>query len=130
MDCNNIQHGTIHSKIEFCDVLTKDKKFIHVKKYGASSVLSHLFAQGLTSGELFFSDEEFRRKVNDKLPDDLKFPETKPNPEDYEIIYAVVSSVDKDLEMPFFSKINLRRAKKRLMAFGYNVSLLKVSVRN
>lgn len=128
MDCNNIQHGTIHSKIEFCDVLTKDNKFIHVKKYGASSVLSHLFAQGLIAGELFFSDDEFRTKVNDKLPDYLKFPGTKPNPEDYEIIYAVVSSADKDLEIPFFSKVNLRRAKKRLMAFGYNVSLLKVSV--
>ena len=48
MDCDPIQHGTIHSKIEFCDVLTRDNKFIHVKKYGASSVLSHLFAQGLT----------------------------------------------------------------------------------
>jgi len=128
MDCDTIQHGTIHSRIEFCDVLTKDNKFIHVKKYGASSVLSHLFAQGLIAGELFFSDEEFRKKVNDKLPDDLKFSDTKPNPEDYEIIYAVVSSADKDLEIPFFSKANLRSAKKRLTAFGYNVYLLKVSV--
>ena len=128
MDCNTIQHGTIHSKIEFCDVLTKDNKFIHVKKYGASSVLSHLFAQGLIAGELFFSDEEFRKKVNDKLSDDLKFPDTKPNPEDYEIIYAVVTTADEDLEIPFFSKVNLKSAKKRLTAFGYNVSLLKVSV--
>ncbi len=44
------------------------------------------------------------------------------------MIYAVVSSADADLEIPFFSKVNLRNAKKRLMAFGYNVSLLKVSI--
>jgi uncharacterized protein (TIGR04141 family) len=128
MDCDTIQHGTIHSKIEFCDVLTKDNKFIYVKKYGASSVLSHLFAQGLIAGELFFSDAEFRKKVNKKLPENLRFPDAKPTPRDYEIMYAVVSSAEKDLEIPFFSKVNLRRAKKRLIAFGYNVSLLKVSV--
>jgi uncharacterized protein (TIGR04141 family) len=47
LDNDPIVHGGGHSKIEFCDLLSRDKKIIHVKRYGNSSVLSHLFAQGL-----------------------------------------------------------------------------------
>ena len=36
------------------------------------SVLSHLFHQGLVSGELFLRNEEFRNKINKKLDDDFK----------------------------------------------------------
>jgi uncharacterized protein (TIGR04141 family) len=42
-------------RVELCDILTKDGTFIHVKKRGRSSTLSHLFAQGITSSELLLS---------------------------------------------------------------------------
>ena len=38
-----------YNQIEFCDLLTSDKRMIHVKHYGAFSVFSHLFSQGLVS---------------------------------------------------------------------------------
>lgn len=132
MDKQNISHGGGYSKIEFCDLYTQDKKIVHVKHYGGSSVLSHLFSQGVVSGELFLSDSEFRQKVNEKLPDSHKLSDVskKPIPEDYEIIFAIISSSDKELEIPFFSKVNLRNVKRRLETFGYNVSLKKIPVIN
>lgn len=68
MDKKLIQHGGGNSKIEFCDLFTTDKHLIHVKRYGGSSVLSHLFAQGTVSARLLLSDPDFRKKVNEKLP--------------------------------------------------------------
>ena len=128
MDRKIINHGGANQKIEFCDLYTKDKKLIHVKHYGSSSVLSHLFSQGLVSGELFLSDPEFRKKLNEKLPNDYKIENTeeKPNASEYEIVYAIISKSDKELDIPFFSKVNIRNAKRRLETFGYTVSLQKI----
>lgn len=130
MDRKTISHGGRNQKIEFCDLFSKNKKLIHVKHYGASSVLSHLFYQGLVSGELFLFDEEFRRKLNGKLPRGYKLnnPEQRPKPSDYEIIFSIISKYDADLDIPFFSKVSIRSARKRLTGFGYSVSLLKISL--
>lgn len=134
MDRKMINHGGANQKIEFCDLLTKDKKLIHVKHYGASSVLSHLFSQGLVSGELFLSDRDFREKLNTKLDEigkfDYKFPNTssKPKTSDYEIVFAIISKSDDELDIPFFSKVNIRNVKKRLDMLGYKTSIMKISV--
>ena len=128
MDKKVVQHGGTKQKVEFCDLFTKDKKIIHVKKYGASSVFSHLFSQGLVSGELFYLDPEFRKKLNDTLPDGYKLTDTEknPDPSDYEVIFAIISKSEKDLDIPFFSKVNIKNAKKRLESFGYSVHLFKI----
>lgn len=129
MDRKTVNYGGANQKIEFCDLFTKDKKLIHVKHYGASSVLSHLFSQGLVSGELFLSDQEFRNKLNNKLPDGYKLENTtdKPKSSEYEVVFAIISKSEKELDIPFFSKVNVRNTKSRLEAFGYKVSLLKIS---
>lgn len=130
MDRVNISHGGGYSKIEFCDLLAKDKKLIHVKRFGGSSVLSHLFSQGVVSGELFIADKDFRDKVNEKLSDTHKLENAADRPiaSDYEVIFAIISSSKKDLEIPFFSKVSLRNAKRRLETYGYKVSLQKIKV--
>jgi uncharacterized protein (TIGR04141 family) len=130
MDRKIIIHGGGYSRIEFCDLLTKDKKIVHVKRYGGSSVLSHLFAQGVVSGELFLADREFRDKVNALLVKSHKLADTtaKPRADEYEVIFAIISGSDKVLDIPFFSKVSLRYAVRRLQTYGYKVSLLKVSV--
>lgn len=106
MDRKNISHGGGYSKIEFCDLMTEDKKIIHVKHYGGSSVLSHLFSQGVVSGELFIADKNFRQKVNEELSDSHKIDtvDRKPTASDYEVIFAIISSSDKDLEIPFLAR--------------------------
>lgn len=129
LDRKLINYGGKYSKIEFCDLLSKDKKIIHVKHYGGSSVLSHLFSQGLVSGELMISDAKYRKKVLEKITDNnfkLIKENQKPKPSDFEIVYAIISSSDKQLDIPFFSKVSLKNAKSRLESFGYKVCLTKI----
>lgn len=131
MDRKMIQHGGGNSKIEFCDLFHADDKILtHVKKYGGSSVLSHLFNQGLVSAELMLSDPDFRTKVNAKLPTAAQFTnvDEKPQASDYTVAYAIISGSTKPLDIPFFSKVSLRNAKRRLELIGYNVSVQKIDV--
>jgi uncharacterized protein (TIGR04141 family) len=130
MDRKTIPIGGGRSSVEFCDLYTKDKQIIHVKKYGGSSVLSHLFQQGVVSGELFISNNSFRSEVNNRLSDDYKLDnvDDRPNPTDYEICYAIMSDVPGDLQIPFFSKVVMKNAVKRLQAFDYKVTKKKIPI--
>jgi uncharacterized protein (TIGR04141 family) len=128
MDRKMIFHGGGHSQIEFCDLLTKEKQLVHVKRYGGSSLLSYLFSQGVVSGELFVSDPSFRKSLNEKLPDDYKLvdPEQQPNARDYEVIFAIISKSANPLDIPFFSKVSLSNARRRLVSYGYKVTRKKI----
>ena len=120
MDRKTISHGGGHSKVELCDVLTIDDRYIHVKPYSGSSTLSHLFNQGAISAELIISDPEFRMKANTEIRKSTDNPEfliesnTKPH-----VIFAIISK--KNVErprIPFFSKVAIRYTKRRLEMFG------------
>lgn len=130
MDRKIITIGGGRSSIEFCDLFTKDNKMIHVKKYGGSSVLSHLFQQGVVSGELFISDATFRNDVNGKLSDGFRLDDTenRPDPAEYEVCYAIMSDIPGGLNIPFFSKVVMKNAVKRLQAYGYKVTMKKISI--
>jgi len=129
MDRKQIFHGGARSQIEFCDLYTPDKRLIHVKRYGGSSVLSHLFAQGVVSVELLLSDIEFRKKANKKLPKAHQLPETKPDPSDYEIVYAIISKDLMDLRnLPLFSRITLKNSYQRLSLMGVRASVFIVPI--
>ena len=124
--------------IEFGDLLTIDGKIIHVKRGTNSSVLSHLFAQGVVSGTLFNEEENFRKNLSaklvevlgDKLGNEYKkiYTDNIPDPRDYKIIYAIISKQKGELKIPFFSKINIRNAKKRLEGMGYKVYLYHIPI--
>jgi uncharacterized protein (TIGR04141 family) len=126
LDQRLINYGGGHSKIEVCDFLTPQKQLVHVKKYGGSSVLSHLFSQGAVSGELLFTDPEFRAKANKLLPKSLHFSTANFRPSDYEVVFAIITWSTKNLTLPFFSRVSLRAAVRRLQGFGYKVTLLPV----
>lgn len=128
MDRKLISQGGGRSKIEFCDIYTADKKLVHVKKYGQSAVLSHLFFQGVVSAELFSGDQEFRAKLNDELPlgHKLANPNDRPVTSHFEVVYAIISNIAGPLDIPFFSKVSLRTARRRLANLGYEVSLNKI----
>ncbi len=125
LDANNIQYGGGHSKIEFCDILTKSKELIHVKRYGGSSVLSHLFNQGLVSGQLLIMDMKFRQLVYELLTAEnfeLIITEERPNPSEFKVVYAIITKKD-NLQLPFFSKVTLKNAKMILDSYGYELNL-------
>ncbi|MDO8558356.1 MAG: TIGR04141 family sporadically distributed protein [bacterium] len=127
LDGELIRYGGGYSSFEFCDIYTKSKKIVHVKRYGGSSSLSHLFQQGYASGELF-KQEEFRRKVNGLLPDGFKLAEVGRElaQGEYEVIFVVINNSARELDLPFFSKVTLRSAVQRLRGLGYQVALNRV----
>jgi len=130
MDRKTIPIGGAHSKIEFCDLYSRDRDIIHIKRYAASSVMSHLFSQGVVSGEVFRSDQAFREAVNAHLPPGFQIPtpECMPDPAVYQIVFAIVSDEPADLTLPFFSKVNLKHAATRLQAYGYRTAIAKIQV--
>jgi len=130
MDQKTIPIGGAHSKIEFCDLYSKNRDIIHIKRYAASSVMSHLFSQGVVSGEAFRSDQPFREAMNAHLPPGFQIPtpECMPDPAAYQVVFAVVSDEPADLTLPFFSKVNLKHAATRLQAYGYRTALAKIRV--
>lgn len=125
MDQKNIVHGGGRSRIELCDVLTKDNTYIHIKNYHGSSALSHLFNQGLVSAQLVMGDSEFREKANKKIiesggtQDFIIHDRNKPN-----VVFAIISKSDKQLpEIPFFSKVTLRYVKYQLELLGCGIAM-------
>ena len=121
-------------RMEICDVLTRSGGMIHVKQRGASSTLSHLFAQGLNSAERLLQDAEFRRQARQVIERvDPSFADVLPadrptDPSAFEITFAVITRSQRPvpLTLPFFSLVSLRAAIVRLRAYGFQVSVAEV----
>lgn len=128
MDTKVVSHGGGRSKVELCDILTEDKTFIHIKPYSSSATLSHLFNQAVVSAELVMSDQEFREKANAKIKDEggseefLISSDCHPN-----VILAILSEhCEPRPPIPFFSKIALRYAVRRLRTYGCKVYIKNI----
>lgn len=115
------------SSFEVCDVLTSDKKLLHVKNAKGSAVLSHLFNQGLVSAECL-KDVKLRKQINTQLNDAYKLNETSNfRAEDYEVVYVIAKqNFDKRPSIPFFSKVSLKNVVSRLSLMGYKYSICGV----
>lgn len=130
---------------EFCDLITPNNEIIHVKKYGSSSIFSHLFSQATVSAEHFQNDASIVSQVNRHLNGEcnckIKCKESyvtlkKQKEESYIITFAVIDPKVRnknihrkdDIHMPFFSKVNLRYQATNLINKGFSVNLTKISV--
>jgi len=131
-DKKKIMHGGGYGQVEVCDLLSSQRELIHVKMYGKSSVLSHLFAQGFVSGQLIQIDPEFRQKMRDQLAPShqgLIDVGSKPAPDAFTVVYAIISEEPGPaLHLPFFSRVNLNNTRKILRGYGFKVELLKIAV--
>jgi uncharacterized protein (TIGR04141 family) len=124
-----IFHGGGSGQIEVGDILTDQNLIGHVKRLDKnSSGLSHLFAQGDTSARLMRMDREFRKKVAAKVPGTHKkqadaIRASKFDHEQWTIAYLILgaSSTQPALDVPFFSKVNLRKHYEGLLLMGYRV---------
>ena len=130
MDKNLIKIGGPSDKVEFCDLIYKNKKWIHVKYYRSSATLSHLFSQGAVAAQAFIGEPEFRRRLSEKMPfaAKLQFPERRPETKEYEIVYAIATKKEVPLALPFFSKVTLKQAIKAISMMGFNVSAISIPV--
>lgn len=134
LDRKLIQFGGRHSSIEICDLYrTKPSnsergRLVHVKRGRDSASLSHLFAQGLVSSTLLASESKFVEQVNLQLTKQkvsilpLKMPSA-----DYDVVFAIIDGdAAKQLDLPFFGKVNLQNCVRSIKAFGFGVSLLHI----
>ena len=131
LDCVMISHPGMASPIEFCDLYSDDRRLIHVKRYGQSSILSHLFMQGLVSADCLLSDGKFRHALNTKVPTThrLADPDSRPKSELFEVAFAIGSKEMGALRLPFFSRVTLKNVARTLkQSLGYKVTLSKIRI--
>lgn len=128
-----IRCEAVKSSIEACDVLTKDREFIHVKPKNQSSTLSHLFSQGRIAAVALNSDKEFRKKMRTIIRANRDFdqdviPLDQVNNSDFTVTYATITKGDKGMieKLPFFSLLNLRQSAQFLYEHGFNVKIKKI----
>ncbi len=55
-----------------------------------------------------------------------KLADARPDPSAYQVIFAVISREPGDPALPFFSRLSLRYAARRLVGFGYRVAVAKI----
>ena len=125
MDRKLISAPVASGTIEFCDLFDGDLRMVHVKRYGGSSALSHLFAQGVVSARQYHLARDFRQLVNDKLPETHRLADPTKDlvAGDYEVAYAIVAKEGSMDRIPFFSMVNLKGVTDLLRQIGFKVTL-------
>ncbi|MFY9822773.1 MAG: TIGR04141 family sporadically distributed protein [Thermoanaerobaculia bacterium] len=119
--------------IEFCDLAAQREGYfdlIHVKRFGPSSKLSHLFFQGTNSARLFRTSPEFREALSSsasRLGEISKRLLSEPPRLGYRVVFAIASSSTTRLELPLFSKLSLRQALRELEGLGFRVAVAKIA---
>ena len=115
------------SSVTYITVNGKTVNIIHVKKYGSSAVLGHLFNQGLVSGSLFqATNEEFLVLLKKELPSGVENVGSKPTELNYMVAFGVISTKTGPLDIPFFSKVVFNDINGRLKGYGYGVEIFKI----
>ena len=121
--------------LEPCDFFSKNRDFIHLKDGHSSGPISHLWSQGVVSAEAFISDNQFRTKLRSeaksrsrgKFPFEQLLPKAsqKLNRSDYRVVYGIMRRPYKNgtLGIPFFSKVSLQAAVKRLQELNIEVAV-------
>ncbi len=130
--------GVRYGFLEPCDFFSSDGEFIHLKDGHSSGSISHLWSQGVVSAEAFVSDHDFRVKLrrivkieSDKKACGTAFEELlpmaaqKPVRTNFKVVYGIMRKPYKDgsLGLPFFSKVSLQAAVRRLEEFGIPVAI-------
>jgi uncharacterized protein (TIGR04141 family) len=136
MDQKLIHSEGAKTPIEFCDLFSKNKQIIHVKRKTQSAMLSHLFGQGTVSAELFLRDDTFRDSLRTVLKSQKPnlsslVPKNRPMTSDYEVVYAIITDGQRKWpdSLPFFSQLYIRQNARRLRDFGYRVLLSRIKLK-
>ena len=121
--------------IELCDLYaSSQRQFVHVKRWKASSTLSHLFAQGRVSAEALLSDVTFRdsaRKLLGSKASSLlnHIPTGRPDPTKYQVVFGIIKGgLGWKRSLPFFSQLHLVRTAEALRRLGFEVRLERIEV--
>jgi uncharacterized protein (TIGR04141 family) len=126
LDGENIVFGGGRSRFEVCDLLHSSGALVHVKRYGGSAVLSHLFAQGLMSADLLMKRPGFRRNADlrvARLGFTSRHRKSFESKQPRDVIYAIIGGPTNPslCKLPLFAKINMRNSLRTIRAFGWDV---------
>ncbi len=108
--------------IEFCDLYSSAKTHHSCETIPrVGYYLAVFFRKALYQVSFFCTVPEFREGVNNQLSEGFRFANTlqRPQNEEFEVVFGIVSKSRNPLKLPFFSRVNLRNAVQRLRAFGY-----------
>jgi uncharacterized protein (TIGR04141 family) len=119
------------TNIEACDLLSRDGRLICVKRYNGSQTLSHLFSQGSVAASLLAADStakaDFVAKVRARDPSFETVALDAPRRVTFAI--SIADHYDLPLDLPTFSKVNLRDFAGRLRQMRVEPSIAKISIR-
>lgn len=122
-----LYRGKAGEKVEICDLLTKGKHLICVKRMDGSDKLSHLFQQGSVSAQLALGNDDYQATLMSKLC------ELDPSAEfgaarEWTVVYALATSKPGALKdiMYFFSRAALKMHAEAIISRGYKVGLAKI----
>ncbi|WP_375770125.1 TIGR04141 family sporadically distributed protein [Archangium gephyra] len=116
-------------KVEACDLLSRERDFIHVKDMKDSATLSHLFGQGSVSATLFRSvpayAEELKARYQAFYGGKVAFDAVKSPPR---VVYAIATTKEGELAdtLFFFSLVNLLQHIAQVRVAGFDVALCKI----
>ena len=119
--------------IEPCDLLSYNEKegtaiFYHIKISTRSSLLSHLFNQGLSSVEILRAEEEARKKLISLINQKGKYNNhiKAINSDMIKVVYGIIThkkNEEKSHNLPLFSRISLRRCLYTLKMMKINANV-------
>jgi uncharacterized protein (TIGR04141 family) len=122
-----LYRGSAGERVEVCDLLTRSKQLVCVKRMDGSDKLSHLFQQGSVSAQLVMANDDYRDNLMTKLHE-LDPTAEFGNARDWTVVYAIATSRPGDLKdiMYFFSRAALKMHAEAIISRGFNVAVVKI----
>ena len=129
LDQHWVRQKDVPQDYEFCDLITQCDRLIHVKRYGGSSVLSHLFAQATMGIQMMLNCPEVIPQVQKHLENTyVSFDFSHAEPRKHKIVLGIIQERKGRLHLPFFSKVNLRHHVREIENKGFKVELAKIPI--
>jgi uncharacterized protein (TIGR04141 family) len=115
--------------MEYCDLYTETLDFrdlIHVKHGTSSAVLSHLFSQGTTSAEACLDYAICREQADELVKKAIGSAAytRSDRPPKVRTVYGIIRP--RAGKLPFFTKVNLKRACRDLNRAGIICALSEI----
>lgn len=126
----DLYRGNAGEKVEICDLLTKSKHLICVKRMDGSDKLSHLFQQGSVSAQLILGNDDYQAKLMRKLHG-LDPAAEFGVAQEWTVVYALATSKPGHLKdiMYFFSRAALKMHAEAIISRGFKVAVAKIDRR-
>jgi uncharacterized protein (TIGR04141 family) len=122
-------------KVEICDVFTAEREFVHVKRDFEAEGLSHLFAQGAVSAELFSYRPEYRARLRELLAAHPGLaevvPTTAPDPSSFRVAFGIISEQPDRVpaDLPVFSRVHLTQMADLIERMGFKITVFGINTR-